>query len=198
MTEFEKAIIDKMSESTYCPLCNLLDKKEFDMLCSLQFDVSHDPATRDSVAAEGGFCDFHFRQFYRLANAKTNALLLAALVGLYAGRQNHIVIRCRICAVMNDYEHQLLEAVMNLFNDGSFRKGYTNHSGMCWEHLDAVRRTHPELNEWFDAAQQEQLQREIPLLEQIVTKSYYETSHRARSAVTRTIEKFVGRKAISR
>lgn len=199
MTEFEGSIHKKIEESMRCPLCSLVDGEEFNMLSRLQYDVSHDPAVREAIAREGGFCEFHFRQFRKIANAKTNALLLIALVERYSQRDNHLTVHCRLCAHLDDYEGHLIEAVISLLKESPFRADYENHTGLCLDHLSAVRPliADEELQRWLDELSRIQMQRETASLEQMATKSYYDTSRLARGSVARIVEKFVGRRALS-
>jgi hypothetical protein len=199
MTEFEEKILKKIEESMRCPLCSLVDGEEFNMLSHLQYDVSQDPEVREAVAREGGFCEFHFRQFRKIANARTNALLLIALVEQFSKRDNHLTLNCRLCAHLDDYEAHLIEAVISLLKETSFRENYEMHTGLCLEHLSAVRplMVDDDLQRWLNDVCRIQMQRETASLEQMATKSYYDTSRLVRGSVSRTVEKFVGRRALS-
>jgi hypothetical protein len=199
MMEYEELILKKIDESLRCPVCCLVDGEEFNMLSHLQYDIAKDPQTREAVAHEGGFCEFHFRQFRKIANARTNALLLIALIGQFCDGDDHLPLHCRFCAHLNAYEGRLVQAAASLLKDASFRNKYEEHTGLCLEHLSAVRPLVPdeEIQQWLDRVSRTQMQRETESLEQMATKSYYDTSRLARGSVSRTVEKFVGRRSTS-
>jgi len=188
-----------MEESGRCPVCHLIDNEEFDMLSRVQYDVTHSPEVREAIVNEGGFCEFHFRQFRKIANAKSNGLLMIAMVEHYSRPENALKLECRFCAYLDGIERNLLEAMLSLLEDITFREKYDRHTGLCLGHLDAViRRTNQvELKEWLISTQREQMKREIPYLEQMATQSYYDTSNAARGSLVRTVEKFVGRRTLS-
>jgi len=196
MTEHEQRILDKMEHSLYCPLCSLLDDTEFDLMARLQYDVTTQREVREAVAEEGGFCDYHFRQFRRIANAKTNAFLLMAMVNRYSQLETQFVVRCRFCGRLNEYERQLTEAICHLLGESSFQARYSDHRGMCKYHLRSVEAlvSDEAIRAWLAGMHREQMQRELPFLEELATNSYYDTSRLARGSIPRTIEKFVGRR----
>jgi hypothetical protein len=196
MTEHEQRILTKMEHSMYCPLCSLLDDTEFNLMASLQYDVTMRREVREAVAEEGGFCDYHFRQFRKLASAKTNALLLAAMVERFARPGMQFVDNCRLCGHLDEYERQLTEAITHLLGESSFQARYSDHRGMCNYHLRSVEGlvSDEAIRGWLAGMNKEQLRRELPFLEELATNSYYDTSRLARGSIPRTIEKFVGRR----
>jgi hypothetical protein len=196
MTEYEQGILRKMEKSLYCPLCSLIDDAEFDMMSHLQYDVTHKPDVREAVAEEGGFCDFHFRQFRKIATAKTNALLLMAMIERFGKSEKQFIVNCRFCAHTEGYEGRLTEAMSHMLTENSFRVIYADHRGMCKGHLGSLTEliSDEKTRKWLGAVHRNQMLRETPFLEQIATKSYYDTSRLARGSIPRTTEKFVGRR----
>jgi hypothetical protein len=199
MTEYERNIIKKMEESGRCPVCHMMDNEEFDMLSHIQYDVTHNPEVREAIVDEGGFCEFHFRQFRKIANARSNSLLMTAMVERYSQPENEFTINCRFCFHLDEMERNLLVAVRSLLKDKAFREKYAAHTGLCLGHLDAVIRQidQIEMKKWLARIQREQMKQEIPYLEQMATQSYYDTSNVARGSLVRTVEKFVGRRTLS-
>jgi hypothetical protein len=198
MTEYEQGIRKKMEQSLRCPLCVLTDELEFNMLAELQYEVTHRPEVREAIAEEGGFCEFHFRQFRKIASAKTNALLLIAMVKRFAEPQNHFAINCRLCSHLENYEDRLTKAISQLLIEESFREYYADHSGLCKKHVETIQPliSDETVRGWLEDVHRTRMQKEIPFLEQVATKSYYDTSRLARGSIARTVEKFVGRRAL--
>ncbi len=188
-----------MDESGRCPVCHLIDNAEFDMLSHVQYDVTHNTNVREAIVNEGGFCEFHFRQFRKIANARSNGLLMIAMVERYSRPENALKLRCRFCAYLDRLEQHLLDAMLLLLKDITFRENYRRHTGLCLGHLDVVIRQIDqfEMKEWLTSTQWEQMKKEIPYLEQMATQSYYDTSNVARGSLVRTVEKFVGRRTLS-
>jgi sarcosine oxidase delta subunit len=196
MMEYEGEIFKKMEQSLYCPLCSLVEEVEFDTLADLQYDVTHRHEVREAVAEEGGFCDYHFRQFRKIASAKTNALLLIAMLERFAQPEMHFVVSCRFCSHLDEYEGRLIEAFSHMLTDSSFQVRYADHNGLCKRHLKSVRVlvSNEITRGWLVEVHRSQMLKEIPFLEQIATKSYYDASRLARGSISRTVEKFVGRR----
>jgi len=196
MTEYEQRISRKMEQSLYCPLCSLVDDAEFEMLSMLQYDVTRQPDTREAVANEGGFCEYHFRQFRKIANAKTNALLLKVMVERFAQPETQFVVNCRFCNHLDEYEGQLVKTISHMLAESSFQVFYAEHRGMCKRHLRSAEAmvSDEATRGWLEEVHRSQMLREIPFLEQLATKSYYDTSRLERGSVSRSIEKFVGRR----
>jgi len=199
MTEYEQKIIRKMEESGRCPVCHLIDNEEFDMLSRVQYEVTHSPEVREAIVNEGGFCEFHFRQFRKIANARSNGLLMAAMVNRYAQAECQLNTKCRFCAHLDKFEENLLATFLFLLKDQKFCEKYAKHTGLCFGHLNDVSHQVklPGIRVWLRAIQLEQLKKELPFLEQMATQSYYETSNVARGSLVRTVEKFVGRRTLS-
>ena len=196
MTEYEQKISRKMEQSLYCPVCSLVDDEEFEMLSMLQYDVTRQPDTREAVVNEGGFCEYHFRQFHKIATSKTNALLLRAMVEHFARPETQFVVNCRFCNHLDEYEGQLVKAIIHMLAENSFQVFYAEHRGMCKRHLRSAEAmvSDEATRGWLEEVHRSQMLREIPFLEQLATKSYYDTSRLERGSVSRSIEKFVGRR----
>ena len=196
MTEYEQRISRKMEQSLFCPLCSLVDGAEVEMLSMLQYDVTRQPDTREAVANGGGFCEYHFRQFRKIATAKTSALLLTAMVERFAQPETQFVVNCRFCNHLDEYEGQLVKAISHILAESSFQVCYADHRGMCKRHLRSAKAmvSDEATRGWLEEVHRSQMLREIPFLEQLATKSYYDTSRLSRGSIPRTIEKFVGRR----
>ena len=205
MTAFEKLILSKMRKESRCPVCVLVQEKEFSLLSHLQYSVSQHKRVRKSIAAENGFCDFHFRQFRKIANNRTNAALLLSFIEEYRkgvqrssrnGFPKHV--HCRLCDALEGYDKKLEIIMGKLLQNESRRKLYAKSSGLCLHHELAVERSlhSMEAKQWLKETQLQQLLSRIPMLEHVVTKSYYDTSAEERGTIPSIVEKFVGRKAI--
>ena len=205
MTAFEKLILSKMRKESRCPVCVLVQEKEFSLLSHLQYRVSQHKRVRKSIAAENGFCDFHFRQFRKIANNRTNAALLLSFIEEYRkgvqryprnGFPKHV--HCRLCNALDAYDKKLEIVMATILRNAMYRKLYVKSSGLCLLHERSVERSlrSIEAKRWLKETQLHQLISKIPMLEHVVAKSYYDTTAEERGTIPSLVEKFVGRKAI--
>jgi hypothetical protein len=205
MTAFKKLLLSKMKRESRCPICVLVQEEEFSLLSRLQYDVSQNERVRTLIARNGGFCDFHFRQFRKIANNRTNALLLLSFIETYrkgAQRSRRIGfpkhVHCRLCKTLEGYEKKLEVIIARVLNVESDRKLYSKSSGLCFLHEQAVERLlhSSAVRQWLKETKLQQMLRKIPMLEHLATKSYYDTSAVERGTIACAVETFVGRKAI--
>ena len=196
MTEYEQRILKQMEQSLYCPVCSLLEEEEFSMMANLQYDVTHRPELRETVTEEGGFRDYHFRQFRKIASAKTNVLVLMAMIARYVQPGKQFVVHCRFCGHLDPYQGRLIEAISFMLMENSFRTSYTDYRGMCKRQLESVEAglSDEPTRGWLKEVHRDQMLKEIPYVELVATKSYYDTCGFARGSVYRTTEKFLGRR----
>ncbi|MGA9407873.1 MAG: DUF6062 family protein [Bacteroidota bacterium] len=205
MTAFEKLLLSKIKKEPRCPICVLVQEQELSLLSHLQYDVSLHERVRKSIAGENGFCDFHFRQFRKIANNRTNAALLLAFIeeyrkGVQRSRRNGFpkLAHCRLCKALEEYDKKLEIIMAKILKNESYHKLYVKSSGLCLLHERTVERSlrSVEAKQWLKETQLRQLLSKIPMLEHVVTKSYYDTSAEERGTIPSIVEKFVGRKAI--
>lgn len=194
----EEQILKKLQEEQRCPVCALVEDLEFNILRHLQYDVTRNEHIRASIATAGGFCEFHFRRFRRLANSHTNALLLLGLIQEYCVDDGDIRLRCRVCEEIDSYEVRLLEAVKTLLSRNDFRATYEQVPGLCIGHMKEVQNAIHSTTDrsWLQDCQIRQMKKAAPGLQQMVERSYYDTTRDQRNTIPRSIEKFVGRKAL--
>jgi hypothetical protein len=197
--EYDERILQKLALLNRCSLCSMLDDEEFEMLSRLQYDVTHDPVTRERIAVEGGFCEFHFRQFRKIANSKTHAILLLSLVKHYLASSCVLDVHCRLCDHLDGCQQQLIEDFARLFSRRTFLQVYEESPGLCRDHLAMVIESlsSPDGKELLLDLHRRQMERELRLLDEMASRSYYETSREARRSILRTVEKFVGRRVLS-
>jgi len=197
MAVLEDRLKNKLEKFLRCPVCALLDDFEFDVLCTLQFDVIHDNTLRNTIASEGGFCDFHFRQFRKVANSKTNALLLLAIINHYMQSNMEYSLHCRLCKASAEYEHTLLASFLSLIEDSAFREVYANQCGLCIGHLGSLLAidTTVTMKAWLNEVLRATVRKDIPALQEMATLSYFETAPSSRGSIVRSTERFAGRRA---
>ena len=198
MMGYDEQILGKMREESRCPVCALLEDLEFEILSQLQYNVTEDEAVRNAIAKAGGFCDFHFRRFRKLANDRTNALLLLALIREYCERSEGIAIRCQVCEDIASYEAWLLKALNSMLHGNDFREQYEQVTGLCICHMQEVQHATDSAAErvWLQSCQIRQMRDSIPSLQQMVERSYFETTLNQRRTIPGSVEKFVGRKSV--
>jgi hypothetical protein len=195
--DLDEGIINKMGNEHGCPICSLLLEYEFDMLAKIQFGITHDKSLRMEVASEGGFCDFHFRQFKRIANFKTNTMLLQAIVE--SGYYKNVVaeINCRFCRVIDKAENELINDMAELLANIDFQNRYEQSNGVCVVHLKRILETikQDDLKEQLIKIHCEQVERLKLILEELNSaESYWNIEMGKREFVNILIQKFAGRK----
>lgn len=183
-----------------CIICSLVMDYEFNLISKLQFNISTDKIIREEVAAEGGFCDFHFRQFKKIANGKTNILLLKSIIESGSFRNKNFLANCRICSDINQYEQKVVEIFPFLFNNQNFRKSFENSIGICFDHLKMVTNIieNKNISDWLFNTHMNQigrLQKDFDDMNKI--KSFYEIDRNKRKLINILIEKLAGRKTRS-
>ncbi len=180
-----------------CPACNAIIDYEFDLLSKLQYQIHNDEEVRKAVAEEGGFCDFHFRQFKKIAGGFTNIALLKSLIESSSYEEDNFKIECRLCSQVDRFENLLIAAQVELLRDGSFRKKFYDTMGLCFEHFDKVILIcdNEDIKNWLKRIHVEQVKRMIEDFEYMQTfKSFYEIDREKRALINTMIEKFAGRK----
>lgn len=180
-----------------CPVCNAIIDYEFDLLSKLQYEIYNNESVRKEVAEEGGFCDFHFRQFKKVAGGFTNIVLLKSLIesGNYA--DNNFRINCRLCKQIDSFEKSLITAQYELLGDESFRKKFYDTTGLCFEHFNQVIFicADEDIKNWLKKTHIEQIKKMQSDFEYMLQfKSFYEIDREKRKLINTMIEKFAGRK----
>jgi hypothetical protein len=197
-TTFDQTIIDTIKTEPRCPICALVRENEFNMLCQLQYDVTRDRQTRVELSAEGGFCEFHFRQFRKLANSKTNALLLLELIRRYCENNGATPVTCRVCTAVESFEETLVNTLADMLDTEAFRNVYAASGGVCIKHMHDVqaRDISESARFWIAERQIEQMKRAVAGLEELATVPYYDTAFSVRGHVIQIVEKFAGRRTL--
>lgn len=197
-TDYEKILLDKLKSEARCPICALIQEEEFTLISKLQYDVTHDETVRKKLPAVSPFCDFHFRQFRKVANNETNALLLIAYIEHFRTNDKTVINDCGVCKKLDEYEHVLIEAMTALVKNASHRTTFAASNGICFLHEAGVGRASnsSEIIQWLAEIQQQQLEREISSLQHLTKTSYYNSTAYERGAIVRVVEKIVGRKSV--
>ncbi len=203
-TDYKNIIIDNLNPTTGllnskagCPVCNAIIDYEFDLLSKLQYQIHNDEIVRNEVAKEGGFCDFHFRQFKKIAGGFTNIALLKSLIESSSYKDDNFKIECRLCTQVDKFESSLIEAELELLKDDSFKEKFFSTSGLCFEHFNMVSSLcdNEDMKKWLKKIHIEQIERMLEDFDYMLTfKSYYEIDREKRALINTMIEKFAGRK----
>ncbi len=180
-----------------CPVCNAVIDYEFDLLSKLQYEIHNKESVRKAVAEEGGFCDFHFRQFKKVAGGFTNIALLKSLIesGIY--EEDNFKVECRLCKQVDKFENLLVKAQYELLTEDSFREKFYSTAGLCFEHFNQVIliSNDEDIKSWLKRIHVEQIKRMKEDFEYMLTfKSFYEIDREKRALINTMIEKFAGRK----
>lgn len=188
------------SKKSGCPLCSMISDYEFNLLAQIQYDVVNNEIVRNKIAHNGGFCDFHFRQFKKIANGKTNILLLKTIIEAGSYKKIIFTINCDICNAVGIYEAEIVKTLPSFFNDQNFRSGFEKSIGICFNHLDMVKEliTDKDILTWLintHVIQIERLQADFNQMNGI--ESFYEIDLSKRKLINILIEKLAGRKTRS-
>jgi len=196
--EYEDLLQRTLQSEARCPLCFIMEDREFGIISQLQYTVTQDDDVRRNIAHEGGFCAFHFRQFRKIANTETNALLLITMVNEYVRQRSAANATCRICTDVARLERALLEDLARLLHHVTFRQSFAESGGVCLGHMSYLqeRCKSDELAVWLGETQIRQMERLMPDLIAMSTHSFFGATHSQRSCIVRLVEKYVGRKAL--
>jgi len=197
-TDFKKEIIKKIKNKINCPLCSIITDYEFNLLAKIQYDITYDENFRKQIASEGGFCDFHFKQFKKIANAKTNMFLLLSIIESEVYMNIDFENHCRLCKSIDLLEKKLVKYTVDLFHDFEFQNIFENSYGLCNVHIKTVLKEikEDELRDWIIKIHREQIESlKSDLHSMSSVKSYFEISADKRKLICFLIEKFAGRKS---
>lgn len=196
-TDFKKEIINKTKNKINCAICSIITDYEFNLLAKIQYDITYDDTFRKQIASEGGFCDFHFSQFKKIANAKTNMLLLLSIIESEVYMNIDFENQCRLCKSIELFEKNLIKYVIELFYDIEYQNIFEKSYGLCCVHIKTVLKEikEDELKNWIIKIHREQiysLKSDLHLMSSV--KSYFEISADKRKLISFLIGKFAGRK----
>ncbi len=183
-----------------CPVCSILMDFEFNYISKIQYSISKDKIIRDEIASEGGFCDFHFRQFKKIANGKTNISLLKSIIESDSYRKKDFVINCRICKEVDNYENESIRALLAFIDDKNAKLKFEKSHGICFEHFNMLSSLifNSEILNWLHKThinQIESLHSDFESMSKI--NSFYEIDRNKRKLINILIEKLAGRKTRS-
>ncbi|MFZ0456463.1 MAG: hypothetical protein WCE54_19545 [Ignavibacteriaceae bacterium] len=193
----EEELLERIQTEQGCPICSAILDFEFNQISHVQYDVTYIEEIRKQVAREGGFCDFHFRQFKKIANGKTNILLLKSVVEESAYKKNNFIAECRICVNVNKYEENLIKVFVNLILRKEIRSTFENTNGICFVHLRQVNNLLEDeiIKKWLNEIHVQQIERMQSDFENMSQfKSFYEIERKKRRLINILIEKLAGRK----
>jgi hypothetical protein len=197
--DYKRKLLEKMKEEARCPLCGVTEDLEYDQLAHLQHDLTEHPNTRAQVVDAGGFRAFHFRQFRKLANNWTSALLLDDMITRYLNGRFQSRAECPVCKQTQAHRAELERAFISLLTKKEFHSEYAASNGLCLSHLETIvgKVTSNEVRELLQSSQQRQLSRVANGLKNVIAKAYLDTTREERGAIPRAIEKFVGERGIA-
>jgi len=205
--ETNKQIIEKieteLSETDTnkgCPLCSIIMDYEYDLLCEIQYEITNEKSSRDQIAGEGGFCDFHFRQFKKIASGKTNVLFLKTIVDTGTYKKENFTINCRLCKSVDKYEEQLLKIFAEYLSTENSRLKFESSNGICFVHLRMLDKyiEDKKISEWLRQTHIHQIERMQPDFDFMNNiNSFYEMDSEQRRLINILIEKLAGRKTRS-
>ena len=193
----KEELSERISTENGCPLCSMMMDYEFNQIAHIQYEVSNNKIIREMIASEGGFCDFHFRQFRKIANGKTNISLLKSIIEAGAYKEENFQIECRLCKSVNEYEYNLLRVFAEFLSEKEKRTQHEKTNGICFSHLKRLNDFIEDENTkcWLHKVHIEQIERmqtDFDFMNAL--KSFYEIDREKRKLINILIEKLAGKK----
>ncbi len=188
----------KMENESGCPVCSLLMDYEFNLLANIQYDITNDDSLRKQIAMGGGFCDFHFRQFKKIANGKTNIVFLKTIIEVGPYKKENFKINCKICEKVHEYEIAAVQIFTNLLSTVETAAKFEQSNGICFDHLKMANNFIKDvaLRTWLGRTHIYQIER---MKEDFVymngISSFYEIDREKRGLINALIQKLTGRKS---
>lgn len=187
-----------------CPICRLLERDEFDLMCHLQYQIIHDGETKEKIVAAHGYCNLHFYEMGRLSNSRTMAMIIKELIDQRINElsENHLVrlnkVECPICQDLREREKGYLDQFFALLAEDSFRKVYVQSDGLCPFHLGKILSTVKEeaMSQFLLISEENHLKNIRKNLENFLQKekSKDKLSEREREAWWLGMQKLVGKR----
>lgn len=189
-------LLKRTKKETDCPICSLVTDYEFDLLAKIQFQIAYNENVRNSLALDGGFCDFHFRRFKKISSGKTKILLLKSLVEKADLSRFNFMPKCTVCYSIDKYEKELIKTELELLKRNDFKKLFSESLGLCFAHLrnliDVSDST--QLNDWLTNINTLQFKRTLADIDEMLKiKSFYEVAPEKRRLINSLIQKLAGR-----
>lgn len=196
--EIENTIMIKLKSENGCPICSIVLDYEFNLIAKLQYEITYNEKLRKEVANEGGLCDFHFRQFRKIANGKTNILFLKTIIEEGAYKKENFSIECRLCKGVTKYEKTIIEKFINIIKIEENKEEFVHSRGICFEHIKLVYNLidDEKTKLWLQKVNIEQIENlktEYDYMSNV--NSYYEIDRKMRSLISSLIQKLTGRKS---
>jgi hypothetical protein len=142
-----------------CPLCHLLERKQYDYLCYFQGQLIQEGKTQDDFNQTGLLCNYHAWYLQDLTSPTANATIYYHLLEGIIDRLkslNHngssfslekvngedklgeLLLgkrTCPVCREIETIEEFILKELTELFSDEEFMKVYAESMGCCFPHL---------------------------------------------------------------
>jgi len=136
--------LKKALEYRGCPICQMLDKDEYDFMCRFQYQTIKEDKVRQDLISSNGYCNFHFYEMARLTSPMANAIVAKDLLdreiremeeGLLpsVGRND-----CPVCRYVRQREDCCLQEFQSLLPEKSFQEEYERTDGLCRIHLKRI------------------------------------------------------------
>jgi len=191
-------LIEKIGTESGCPICSIILDYEFHLLSKLQYEISNDEQIRKEIAIQGGFCDFHFRQFKKLANGKTNIIFLKSIIEEGAFKKENFKVKCSICKKVDNYQTAVVKSFVDLLPEKENAEKFDQSNGICFEHLELVCDfiDDEKIKNWLrkiHVVQIERLQKDFDYMNN--ANSFYEIERAKRGLINALIQKLTGRKS---
>jgi len=189
-----------------CPICRLLERDEFDLMCHLQYQTIHDEEIKDQIVAHQGYCRFHFYEMARLTTPRAMAILIKELIDqkIKEIKENHYLSlengNCLICEELRKREDAYLVHFFNLLAEDSFPRKYSQSDGLGHFHLKKILALAKEsvISQFLLVREEEQLKNFQKNLENFLRKekSKDKMSEQEKKAWWWGMQKLVGKRGL--
>jgi len=136
-----------------CPICALLRRGEFDLLCKwVGKSGLKDGATKERTRLlnSNGFCNYHSWELSKINSMYENAVISADLMKKIKGicalikesksiigrlKDYYNSVACPVCVDLKELESAYLGELINLLDNNENRVKYAQGAGLCMPHL---------------------------------------------------------------
>ncbi len=176
-------LVDAMKEKV-CPLCLLIQKREYKYIDTLFYELVNDPGVREKLRKSYGFCTKHAQLVKKMGKPLGMAIIYQDICSSAVERMEKGQVlsisgeECCICKVVDEVQEQYIHTFLRNFLNKKFQARYKQSFGLCMPHFLVVysRLSEREEKNTFKEYQLHALREYLPELEEFIRKHDYRFS----------------------
>lgn len=183
-----------------CPICNLLEQFEFNLMANLQWDVGTEQNPQvEKIIREQGFCNYHFYMLFKMSNPQYLSKFLTRYIDDFV--ENRLALpelwqrNCTVCCQIDERTQVLIQKFSQLYqSEAAFREKFQGNSLLCLPHLRQVIASEIDQDLKNDLLRHHQnvLNGFRATMSTFIDKRYTEAEKEERGSPLRTIQLMVG------